>query len=390
MLLGLLKMAKNTSEPHVKFRLAYASAVALLLTAGHATAQTAALVKRADEQYKNLKVLGATPADTLNQGMHLISGELGVDCEYCHAEQMDWVADEKKTKDTARDMMTMMIEINRRFFKGEQAVTCYTCHQGHPIPVSTVVLPVGDYFKEKEPGPAMPSVSQILSKYITALGGEQSLKKITSRVITAQQDIPTGPGGTIPTPAQIEIYQKAPNLMLRIATTKESSLHSGFDGKGAWAQDVRGRVGGPVEMEQVRERRSADFYEPLDIGKEFPKMKVEEIEKIGAADVYVVLGEPSEGLPVRMYFDVKTGLLLRRYTATPTHSGLSPYQVDYSDYRDAGHGVKYPYRIHMEPSGARTEFASHSTIRISKIQENVALDDAKFVRPISKERPTKQ
>jgi outer membrane lipoprotein-sorting protein len=375
-------------------RLIYALAAALLLTAVHARAQQAAQpsqpVKRADEVYKNLKVLQATPADSLNQGMHLISGELGVDCEYCHAEKMDWVADEKKTKDTARDMMTMMMELNRRFFKGEQVITCYTCHKGQPIPVSTVVLPVGDYLTEKEPGPALPPAGQIISKYIAALGGEQNLKKVTSRIITAQQDIPTGPGGTIPTPAQIEIYQKAPNLMLRIAKTKEVTLQNGYDGKGAWTQDVRGRVNSPIELEQIRERRANDFYEPLNIAKEYPKLKVEGIEKIGANEVYVVLGEPAEGLPMRMYFDTKSGLLLRKYAGVPTHSGPSPYQIDYSDYRDAGHGVKVPYRIHMEPAGPRTELPTHSTIRITRIQENVAIEDAKFVRPVSKERPTKQ
>jgi photosynthetic reaction center cytochrome c subunit len=347
-------------------------------------------VKRADEVYKNLKVLGATPADSLNQGMHLISGELGVDCEYCHAEMMDWVADEKKTKDVARDMMTMMIELNRRFFKGEQAVTCYTCHRGQPIPVSTVVLPVGDYLKEKEPGPALPPASQIISKYIAALGGEQNLRKVTTRIITAQQDIPTGPGGTVPTPAQIEIDQKAPNLMLRIVKTKDMTLQNGYDSKGPWTQDARGRVNSPIEIEQIRERRSNDFYEPLNITKEYPKLTVEGIEKIGASEVYVVLGEPTEGLPMRMYFDTKSGLLLRKYAEIPTHSGLSPFQIDYSGYRDAGHGVKVPYRIHMEPAGPRTEIATHSTIRITKIQENVPLEDTKFVRPVSKERPAKQ
>ncbi len=368
-------------------RLVYAFAAAVFLTAGHAAAQNG---KRADEVYKNLKVLGATPADSLNQGMHLISGELGVDCEYCHAEKMDWAKDEKKTKDTARDMMTMMMELNQRWFKGEQAVTCYTCHKGQPIPLSTVALPVPDYFKEKEPGPAMPPAEQIISKYINALGGEQNLRKITSRIITAQQDIPTGPGGSIPTPAQIEIYQKAPNLVLRIAKTKDMTFLSGYDTKGPWTQDARGRVNSPVELEQIREARNADFYEPLDIVKDFPTLKVEGIEKMGANEAYRVLGEPTRGVPVRWFFDTKTGLLLRKYTETPTHSGPSPQQIDYSEYRDAGHGVKYPYRIHMEPSGTRTELVSRSTIRIAKIQENVAIDDAKLVRPVSKERPAKQ
>jgi outer membrane lipoprotein-sorting protein len=382
--------AKSAPAQRPPLRHFYVLAIALLLTAVHASAQAGQPVKRADEVYKNLKVLQATPADSLNQGMHLISGELGVDCEYCHAEKMDWVADEKKNKETARDMMTMMTELNRRYFKGEQVVTCYTCHRGHPVPTSTVVLPVGDYFKEKEPLPAMPPAEQIISKYITALGGEQNLRKITTRIVTAQQDIPTGPGGVNPVPAQIEIYQKAPNLMLRIVKTKDMTLQNGYDGKGSWAQDARGRVNSPIELEQLRDRRSNDFYEPLDIVKEYPKLTVEGMEKIGANDVYVVLGEPAEGLPMRMYFDVKSGLLLRKYAEVPTHSGLSPFQVDYFDYRDAGHGVKVPYRIHMEPAGPRTEIATHSTIRITKIQENVPIDDAKLVRPASKERLTKQ
>src|ERR1017187_4890247 len=79
-------IVKSIPAPRVLSRFACALA-ALILTAVYAPAQPA---KRADEVYKNLKVLGATPADSLNQGMHLISGELGVDCEYCHAEMMDW------------------------------------------------------------------------------------------------------------------------------------------------------------------------------------------------------------------------------------------------------------------------------------------------------------
>ena len=39
--------------------------------------------------------------------------------------------------------------------------------------------------------------------------------KITSRMITATQDIPTGNGGRMPVQAQVEIYQKAPNLVLK-------------------------------------------------------------------------------------------------------------------------------------------------------------------------------
>ena len=367
----------------------FACAAGLLLLPAFAAAQNAR-PQVAEEAFKNIKVLRGASAENFNQGMHLISGALGVECEYCHVER-DFVSDDVKKKDIARDMITMTADLNRRMFKGEAVVTCYTCHRGHPIPVAVPELPAGEYFKEPPPPPAMPMATEVLSKYITALGGEQNLRKITSRVITAQQNIPTGPGGVIPTPATVEILQKAPNLVLRTAKTKDLTQLSGADARGPWVQDARGRVNAPaIELERIRETRNADFYEPLDIAKTFPKMTVEGKEKIGMNEAYVVVGVPADGIAVRMYFDTKTGLLLRKATQTPTPAGLSPYQVDYSDYRDAGHGVKYPHIIQMEPAGTRTEIATHSTIRISKIQENVALDDSKFTRPPSVDRGGKK
>ena len=44
--------------------------------------------------------------------------------------------------------------------------------------------------------PALPSVDDVLAKYVQALGGEQALRKVTSRLITATWELPTGPGET--------------------------------------------------------------------------------------------------------------------------------------------------------------------------------------------------
>lgn len=363
--------------------LACAVVVGLLLTAEHGAAQPAGGARAAEQVYKNIKVLQGSPADSFNQAMHLISGALGVNCEYCHKE-MDFVSDEVKKKDVARGMITMTAELNQHVFQGKQVITCYTCHQGNAIPRNTPLLPLVGHAVETKREIGLPSAAEVLSKYVAALGGEENLKKITTRLITAEQDVPTGPGGVTPAPAQVEVYQKAPNLLLRVAKTSQATLLSGFDGTAAWGQDPRGRVVPLVELESVRERRSADLYEPLDIAKEYSDLKVDGIEKVGAAEAYVVVGQPSEGIPVRLYFDTKSGLLLRRFTVVPTAAGDSPFQVDYEDYRDAGSGVKYPFRIHMEPAGSRTELVTHSTVRVQHIQENVAIDDAKFIKPETK------
>ena len=340
----------------------------------------------AAQAYKNIKVLMDAPADSINQSMHLISGALGVDCEYCHTPK-GRENDTVKNKDVARDMLTMTAELNRRAFKGEPAITCYTCHRGHAIPESVPILPVPDYEKEKVPETGLPSVDQILSRYIQAIGGERNLRKITSRVIRARQDIPTGPGGVNPSPADVEVLQKVPDLMIKVAKTTQITSMNGFDAEGAWSQDDRGRVAPPVALEQIRERYSNDFYEPLDMAKEYSDLKLEGTERIGPKETWVVTGLLAPDAPVRLYFDKRSGLLVRRYTLVPTPAGPSPFQVDYDGYRDAGNGVKYAYRMHFEPAGPRTELATHSTMRITRIQENVPIDNGKFTRPVSKDLP---
>jgi outer membrane lipoprotein-sorting protein len=359
------------------------------LTAVFSAAQPARRTeaKTAEQVYENIKVLRGTPADSFNQTMHLMSGQLGVDCEHCHL-QKDRVSDELEPKRTARLMIKMTADINRKSFEGKPVVTCYTCHRGAPIPPNVPILPAGEYVSNEKPAPPqVPTADQILAKYIEALGGEQAIRKVTSRVITATQDIPTGPGGVIPVPARTERYQKAPNLVLNVYHTDKYTVTNGFDGNASWAQNDRGRVTEAVKLEQIRAKRASDFYEPVHLKQQYGRMKVDGIEKVNNRNAYVLIGYPEENIAERLYFDTQTGLLLRKSTIVPTGIGDSPFQIDYDDYRDTGSGVKYPFLIHMEPASPRLELITHSTIRVQKVQDNVAIDDAKFVQPVSKEEP---
>jgi hypothetical protein len=337
--------------------------------------------KTAEQVFKNIKVLNGTPADQLIESMHLIRGALGVECEYCH-EEKDRAADTKKPKEIARNMMRMMMDINKNNFKGQQEVTCYTCHRGSSDPAGNLALPVVE--KAEEPKPELPSVDQIVSKYVQALGGEQAIRKVTSRVITGTQFIPTGPGGAVPMPAMIERSEKAPNLVLNVYRTPTYTVADGFDGTKAWAQDQKGRVTAPAEIDQMRAKRYANFYLPLDLKQAYPQMDVRRIENVNGHDAYVVIARPQGDRPERLYFDVQTGLLVRRWSALPTPTGNAPFQVDYEDYRDTGSGVKFPYLITMNPASPRSEPATTATIRVTKVENNVPLDTSKFMKPESK------
>ena len=52
---------------------------------GVAAQQPSMAGKTADQVYKNISAQG-TPADQLNLSMHLVEGELGVDCTFCHVD----------------------------------------------------------------------------------------------------------------------------------------------------------------------------------------------------------------------------------------------------------------------------------------------------------------
>jgi hypothetical protein len=106
----------------------------------------------------NLKVLPKdTTGDQVIAIMHQYEGELGVECEYCHARnpetrRNDFPSDANPIKDKARLMMRMTENINAQYVatltdpRPAAPVTCGTCHRGMAKP--TVFVP-----KEEERGP---------------------------------------------------------------------------------------------------------------------------------------------------------------------------------------------------------------------------------------------
>ena len=367
-----------------------AIAASLMFAAAVVSAQD---TRPAETVYKNIKVMKGVPANQIIQGMHLIKAALGVVCTHCHFE-MEWDREDvQPMKDKARAMYVMLTEINRANFEGKQVVTCFTCHKGHAIPEDIPAMPAPPIKADVEAAvkavPVLPTVDQVLSKYITALGGEQAMRKVTTRVITGTQDLPTGPGGTVPTPAKLERLLKAPNLVLDIYTADKFTISSGFDGKAQWAKGQNGNVNSPAPggVDAERAQRAATFNEPLTLKQQYATLTVDGIARVNGHDAYVVIGTPAANTPERLYFDTQTGLLLRKWTYVDTASGRSPYQLDFDDYRNTGSGVKIPFVVHMSPAGPRTEIEPTSTLRITSVKDNTPIDDAKFVKPMPTPQP---
>ena len=87
----------------------------------------------AAQEFKNIQVLRELPAEQLKPVMRVYQQSLGVGCDFCHMRNSA-SDDSKPQKRTARQMILMTNAINEQNFRGEQKISCYTCHRGtaHP------------------------------------------------------------------------------------------------------------------------------------------------------------------------------------------------------------------------------------------------------------------
>ncbi len=340
-------------------------------------AAAAAKPKLTQEQFKNIQVLKDLPADQLIPAMQFISASLGVECEFCHV-QGAFDKDDKKPKKTAREMITMMMAINKENFEGHREVTCFTCHRGSTDPVGTPIISEAPPKPEAENAAAaakpLPTADAILDKYLKAVGGREAVEKITSRVEKASLTVPGGP--EVP----IDIFAKAPDKRISIMHMREGDSVTAFDGHQGWLSNPGRPVRPMSEQDNYVAKLDADLRFAADVKQLFSSFQVSESGKIGDREVYLVTGKNEDKPPVRLYFDAESGLLLRmiRYTETPL--GRNPSQVDFADYR-ATDGVKIPYRWTLARPGQRF------TIQVTEVKQNVPVDDAQFATPV--ERPLK-
>jgi len=324
------------------------------------------LTVNAQQHPKNLQVFKDLPATQLDPTMAFISGALGVRCSYCHvANQFD--KDDKPTKLAARRMIQMVFDINKGSFNGESAVSCYTCHRGKPLPVS--VPAVGQNLWA--PGPAapvaetLPSVKQILERYVQALGGADALNKINTRIVKGSR---IGADNVL---VPEEVYQKAPDKLLTITSYPQVVFSNGFNGTVAWGHSSRDGATPLPDQLIAQIKRDAVFYKELKTDQIYSSLTLLGKTPVRDADAYVIEAKPPDGPIEKLFFDVKTGLLVRRYTESSTPLGKLPLQTDYEDFREVD-GIKQPFLIHWSFPGRVWGR------KIDEIKQNVSLDDAKF------------
>src|SRR5579863_1963322 len=355
--------------------------------AAQANQAATAKAQKAGEAFKNVttSTLKELTVDDFVASMGVISADLGLDCADCHpaagSDKVDWVFDTPRKK-TARKMVEMVATINRTNFGGAQFVTCYSCHHGRLRPTTTIALDAlyGPPNEEKDdivaPGEGVPSVDQILDKYIQALGGAQRLTGIKSFIATGTSVGYEGLGGG----GQFLICGKAPDQRMVQIVFKDhperGNSTRAYNGSAGWIKSPRGLLGeyelAGGELDGLRLEAQLAF--PGQIKQVLTNLRAGNPDTVNGSDVDVVQGTGPRGVLATLYFDKQSGLLVRlvRYGRSPV--GRVPVQSDYSDYRDVG-GVKFPFKYTFSWLDGRDAF------QLTEVKTNVLIDAAKFGKP---------
>jgi photosynthetic reaction center cytochrome c subunit len=330
--------------------------------------------KPAEQVYKNIQVLKGVPADQLIPAMQFITASLGVQCDFCHLEKA-FEKDEKETKQKARKMMRMMFAINKDNFDGQREVTCYACHRGAHKPVVTPIIgeeeskfSSEEERRDQQPNPAsLPEASQIVGRYLEAMGGAKAAARISTRIQT----------GTLIVGAKrfpIEILAKAPDKRVSTVHFPGGDSVTTMNGEKGWLSTPGRPVHDMTASELDSARIEAELFFPTSLERMFRELHVDHKTEISGRETYVVAGMRSDLPAVELYFDQQSGLLVRVLGFVETPLGRNPTQTDYADYRDEG-GVKTPFRWIVARPGGRF------SIQVDEMQQNIPIGDNKFEKP---------
>lgn len=360
-------------------------AIALLFVSGFHNALEANVPVKTketppEEAGKNIQVLKGISEAHREKVMDFMTTSLGVKCNHCHViDTSGWHMDldDKPAKRTARKMMQMVMDLNSKTFSGRNDVTCYTCHRGSILPAATLSLPIPPQAPPKKEEvaapPSLPTIEQVLAMYEKALGGDDAMKKITSRV--SKGVAIDGQGREMP----MELVSQVPDKFLSSMTMREGAQSvRGFDGTTGWMSSPRGsRKMSPDESEDMK--INGLLFSIARIKALSKTLHVSRKDTANGASVIVISASASDHVTESYYIDAESGLLLRKLISTETMIADIPEQVDYFDYRNVD-GVKVPFVIRSASADPRDAM----TRTITSVEQNVKIDEKKFEMPTTK------
>ena len=217
---------------------------------------------------------------------------------------------------------------------------------------------------------ALPPAKEIVDNYIKATGGREAVEKIKNRIVKGKLDVPgAGMKGTM------EMIARQPGFARMTANIEGiGKIDRGTDGKVAWEVGPAGprMLDGDEFQDFVR---AADLTAELNTEKYY-KIQTKGIEKVGDSDAYKVemIDLKNDKKIVHQYYDVKSGLLVRRSETMSTQMGDVPSDTFFENYKKFGDL--------LAPVITRQKFAGmEQIITMDSVDYPAEIADDKFAPP---------
>ncbi|CAN5564934.1 hypothetical protein BH11ARM1_BH11ARM1_07900 [soil metagenome] len=286
----------------------------------------------AEQVFKDIQVFKGVPASDLIPSMEFMSASLKWECANCH-DPKDYSAP-SGGKDAARHMILMQREINEKNFGGRLEVTCNTCHGGKERPDAT---PLPNNLTLRHPRfEGGPRPAEIIAKHIAEIGALKS-PLVRTGTLTAPDD-------------QTHKVESKPVVLIQ-ANGGKFSLVSGdrkiisngtdswYDGQQLFEEPafVFNRMG--------RSWREDAAFTGLE------RTTIAGKETVNKSDATVVKSpRPATSSTEDLYFDNKSGLLVRLVNARKSTLGTVVSSIDYTDYKMVD-GIQVPMKVTLTFAG---------------------------------------
>ncbi len=216
----------------------------------------------------------------------------------------------------------------------------------------------------------LPKAETILDRFIEVTGGKAAYEKRKSEITTGTVDIAAANlKGTMTR------YSAEPDKSyVSMELDGVGKIEQGTTGTVAWEKNVMTGARVKTGEEKAQSVREAMFNAPLYWKKMYTKAETTGIEKIEGEDCYKVVMTTAEGKPETMYYQKKSGLMVKTVLTAATQMGDIPVEGIVSEYKNFD-GVLMP--THMVQKFGGQEIA----LTIETVKTNPEIPADRFDPP---------
>ena len=262
----------------------------------------------------------------------------------------------------------------------------WTFHYPSAVKLSSVVIdPAGNFpdinpannswkAEAGKPIPAGTTATTVLNNYINAIGGADKLKAIKDYTLEEE-------GDASGTEMKVTVKYKQPDKMLQevfvpIANIQAMKLMIAGNNVKMLQKGTEMHLS-PADKAALKDK-SMLMPELYYLSPESNvKLELAPLtEEVNDVQAYVLNIATSNGVLMRNYYDIKTGLKVRTVFLAGQEGGSPETVADLSDYQEIEGGVKLPFTARSVTNGSQISYIL--TLHVKKVTVNSGLSDEEF------------